>query len=105
MDRDLRVDTGQLARFSHALDQSLTSLAEARRALEHARADALGTRELDEACDGFQRHWARGAEELGTRIGAVQDGVRASAEGFAGLDRAIEEAFRGLDAGAAGGPR
>ena len=97
MDRDLRVDTDQLGRFSRALGRSLTSLAEARQALEHVRADEVGTRELDEACDGFQRRWTYGAEQLGARIQAVHDGVKLSHEGYAQISKAIESAFRAVD--------
>ncbi|MFG2868425.1 hypothetical protein [Streptomyces sp. NPDC048338] len=99
MDRDLQVDTDQLGRFSHALDSSLTSLAAARRALEHARADQLGTKELDEACDGFQERWKYGAEQLGARIGEVRTGVRLSHAGYTELNRAIEAAFRAVERG------
>ncbi len=97
MDRDLQVDTDQLSRFSHALGSSLTSLREARRALEHVRADQLGTKELDEACDGFQRRWKYGAEQLGGRIRTVHDGVKLSHEGYTQVNKAIEAAFKAVD--------
>lgn len=97
MDPDLQVDTDQLGRFSRALDQSLTSLSAPRRALEHVRADQLGTRELDEACDGFQRRWKYGAEQLGLRIKAVHEAVSASHESCAQLNRSIESAFRAVE--------
>ncbi|MEE1754045.1 hypothetical protein [Streptomyces sp. SP18CS02] len=97
MESDLRVDTDQLGRFSRALGESLTSLGEARRALEHARADQLGTGALDEACDGFQQRWKYGAELLGIRITAVHDGVRASHAGYDQLNRAIESAFKAVE--------
>ncbi|MFJ8647654.1 hypothetical protein ACIRNI_16215 [Streptomyces sp. NPDC093546] len=96
MDSPLRADCDQLGRFSHALGESLTSLAEARRALEHVRADQLGTRELDEACDGFQERWKYGAEQLGIRIKAVHDGVRLSHKGYVQLEHAIASAFRAV---------
>ncbi|MET9379215.1 hypothetical protein ACFYV5_03345 [Streptomyces sp. NPDC003035] len=99
MDPDLQVDTDQLGRFSRALGQSLTSLGAARRALEHVRADQLGTRELDEACDGFQQRWKYGAEQLGLRIKAVHEGVSVSHEGYAQLNRSIESAFRAVERG------
>ncbi|MET9800496.1 hypothetical protein [Streptomyces sp. NPDC006368] len=94
MDPDLRVESDRLGRFSRALGESMTSLTEARRALEHVRADQLGTRELDEACDGFQDRWKYGAEQLGDRIKAIHDGVRLSHAGYVQLGRAIESAFR-----------
>ncbi|MFI6105326.1 hypothetical protein [Streptomyces sp. NPDC051310] len=93
---DLRVDLDQLGRFSRALGESLTSLGEARQALEHVRADQLGTEELDEACDGFQDRWRYGAEQLDARIKAVHEGVRLSHQGYAQLERAIEAAFRAV---------
>lgn len=94
MESDLRVDTDQLGRFSRALRESLTSLASARRALERARADQLGTRELDEACDRFQERWKHGADQLGVRVAAVHDGVALSREGYDQLNRALADAFR-----------
>lgn len=97
MDRDLQVDTDQLGRFSRALGSSLTSLAEARRALEHVRDDQVGTKELDEACDGFQRRWKYGAEQLGARISAVHRGVKLSHEGYTQVNKAIEAAFKAVD--------
>ncbi|MFI1395567.1 hypothetical protein [Streptomyces sp. NPDC020681] len=100
MDRDLQVDTDQLGRFSRALGRSLTSLAEARRALEQVRTDQLGTKELDEACDGFQRRWKYGADQLGTRIRTVHDGVKLSHEGYAQVNKAIESAFKAVRPGA-----
>ncbi|GGT63411.1 hypothetical protein [Streptomyces purpureus] len=96
MERDLQVDTDQLGRFSRALGESLTSLGAARRALEHARADQLGTRRLDEACDGFQKRWKYGAEQLGVRIKAVHEGVHLSHEGYVQLNRSLEAAFRAV---------
>ncbi|MFD3436532.1 hypothetical protein ACFWU3_03380 [Streptomyces sp. NPDC058685] len=99
MDRDLQVDTDQLGRFSRALDRSLTSLAEARGALEHVRADQLGTKELDEACDGFQRRWKYGAEQLNGRIASVNNGVRLSHQGYVQVNRAIAAAFKAVYVG------
>ncbi|NWF24959.1 hypothetical protein HW130_01570 [Streptomyces sp. PKU-EA00015] len=96
MDPDLEVNGRQLARFCRALDESLTSLGEARRALEHVRADQLGTAALDEACDGFQKRWKYGAEQLDDRITSVRDGVQATRAGFAEVERAIETAFRAV---------
>ncbi|MFF0447961.1 hypothetical protein ACFYT4_16390 [Streptomyces sp. NPDC004609] len=96
MDRDLRVDTDQLGRFSRALNRSLTSLSEARHALAHIRADQLGTKELDAACDGFQRRWKYGADQLRDSIASVRDGVTLSHKGYVQVDTAIEAAFRAV---------
>jgi hypothetical protein len=57
--RDLHVDTDQLDRISRALGEPLTSLAEPRRALEHVRADQLGT----------QERWPRAADAYPTSSG------------------------------------
>ncbi|MFD9222562.1 hypothetical protein ACFWDI_21675 [Streptomyces sp. NPDC060064] len=97
MESDLQVNTDQLGRFATALSRSLTSLSEARRALEHVRADQLGTKELDEACDGFQGRWKYGADQLSARIRAVHVGVQLSREGYAQVNKAIESAFRAVD--------
>ncbi|MCP3818338.1 hypothetical protein NLX86_09480 [Streptomyces sp. A3M-1-3] len=94
MNLDLRVPIDQLGRFSRALEESLTSLREARRALEHVRSDQIGTPELDEACDGFQRRWKYGAEQLGDRVKTVHDGIKLSHEGYAQVEHAIRDAFR-----------
>ncbi|MFF8958436.1 hypothetical protein [Streptomyces sp. NPDC014894] len=91
---DLQVDTDELGRLSHALDRSLSSLSDARHALERARADQLGSAELNEACDRFQERWAYGAERLRDRIGAIHDGVRLSRRGYAQVDAAVTASFR-----------
>ncbi|OKK22458.1 hypothetical protein AMK16_04825 [Streptomyces sp. CB00455] len=90
----LRVDIDQLTRLTRALDSSLLSLRDARRALDHVRADQLGTADLDEACDGFQKRWAHGARELTKRVKTVREGVDRSAAEFAELEEAIRVAFR-----------
>ncbi|MFE9632610.1 hypothetical protein [Streptomyces sp. NPDC006463] len=90
----LQVDIDQLTRLTRALDSSLVSLRDARRALDHVRADELGTADLDAACDGFQKRWAFGARELTKRVKAVRDGVDRSAAEFAELEEAIRAAFR-----------
>lgn len=96
MTRDLSVDTHQLTRFAHALGESLSSLDEARRALEHVRADQIGTKELDEACDGFQERWKYGADELRARIGTLHEGVKASRADYLEVSRAIADAFKAV---------
>jgi hypothetical protein len=93
---ELRVPTGELGRFAKALHDSVQSLAQARRALDHVRADQIGTAELDAACDGFQESWAYGAEQLGERIGRIQSAVARSHNGYVELNRAIAEAFRAV---------
>ncbi|MFE4260819.1 hypothetical protein [Streptomyces sp. NPDC056883] len=90
----LQVEIDQLARLTNALDTSLAALREARRELDHVRADQLGTADLDAACDGFQERWGHGTKELAGRIKAVREGVRRSAAEYAELDEAIRAAFR-----------
>ncbi|CAM5630691.1 hypothetical protein SAVIM338S_06024 [Streptomyces avidinii] len=90
----LEVEIDQLTRLTNALDTSLTSLREARRALDHVRADELGTADLDAACDGFQERWGHGTKELAKRIKTVREGVRRSAAEYAELEEAIRAAFR-----------
>ncbi|MBT2470161.1 hypothetical protein J7E97_20345 [Streptomyces sp. ISL-66] len=90
----LEVEIDQLTRLTNALDTSLTTLREARRALDHVRADELGTADLDAACDGFQERWGHGTKELAKRIKTVREGVRRSAAEYAELEEAIRAAFR-----------
>lgn len=90
----LEVEIDQLTRLTNALDTSLTTLREARRALDHVRADELGTADLDAACDGFQERWGHGSKELAKRIKTVRGGVRRSAAEYAELEEAIRAAFR-----------
>lgn len=90
----LQVDIDQLTRLTRALDSSLLSLREARRALDHVRADQLGTTDLDAACDGFQERWSYGARELTKRVKTVREGVDRSAAEYAELEKAIRAAFR-----------
>ncbi|MER6521273.1 hypothetical protein ABT246_31000 [Streptomyces sp. NPDC001553] len=90
----LQVEIDQLTRLTRALDSSLVSLREARKALDHVRADQLGTRDLDAACDDFQEKWAYGTRELTKRVKNVRAGVDRSAAEYAELDKAIRDAFR-----------
>ncbi|MFD9367249.1 hypothetical protein ACFWA6_06000 [Streptomyces sp. NPDC060020] len=89
----LQVDIDQLTRLTRALDSSLVSLREARHALDHVRADQLGTADLDAACDGFQERWARGTRELTQRVKTVREGVDRSAGQYAELEEAVRAAF------------
>ncbi|GAA2231450.1 hypothetical protein GCM10010232_17480 [Streptomyces amakusaensis] len=91
---DLQVDTDELDRLSRALRRSLSSLTDAGRALSRARADQLGTGELDAACDAFQERWAYGAERLRDRIGSIHDGVRLSHQGYTQVNAAVAASFR-----------
>ncbi len=93
---DLRVRTSELGRFAKALADSVDSLAEARRALDHVRADQIGTAELDAACDSFQESWSYGAEQLGARIPGIQSAVALSHNGYVELNRAIAEALKAV---------
>ncbi|MEU9417093.1 hypothetical protein [Streptomyces sp. NPDC051000] len=90
----LQVEIDQLTRLTRALDSSLVSLREARKALDHVRADQLGTRDLDAACDEFQEKWAHGTRQLTKRVKNVREGVNRSAAEYAELDKAIRDAFR-----------
>ncbi|MER6390807.1 hypothetical protein ABT236_20385 [Streptomyces sp. NPDC001523] len=90
----LQVEIDQLTRLTRALDSSLVSLREARKALDHVRADQLGTRDLDAACDDFQEKWAYGTRALTKRVKNVRAGVDRSAAEYAELDKAIRDAFR-----------
>ncbi|WP_411104479.1 hypothetical protein [Streptomyces sp. cmx-4-9] len=98
----LQVDIDQLTRLTRTLDSSLVSLREARRALDHVRADQLGTADLDAACDGFQERWAFGARELTRRVKAVREGVDRSAAEYTELEEAVRTAFREAAAAARG---
>ncbi|MEU5974554.1 hypothetical protein [Streptomyces sp. NPDC047315] len=97
MHRDLRTDTDQLRRLSRALTRALSSLADARTSLADVDTAQLGTKDLDEACDGFQRRWQYGAEVLRDRLGALRDGVSLSHQGYAQVETAVEKAFRAVD--------
>ncbi|MFG2484325.1 hypothetical protein ACGFSI_16370 [Streptomyces virginiae] len=89
----LQVDIDQLTRLTRALDSSLVSLREARRALDHVRPDQLGTTDLDAACDGFQERWAYGTQQLTNRVKDLREGVDRSAAEYAELDQAVRAAF------------
>ncbi len=93
---DLRVPTSELGRFAKALQESVDSLAEARSALSHLRADQIGTASLDAACDGFQESWSYGAEQLGERITRIQGAVAQSHNEYVELNAAIASALRAV---------
>jgi hypothetical protein len=73
-----KTDTDKLGQFVKDLNQAVTDLDEARKALAHVRADQIGTSRLDEACDEFQDRWKYGSEQLSEMIGSISEGVKSN---------------------------
>ncbi|MER5452206.1 hypothetical protein ABT065_42360 [Streptomyces sp. NPDC002764] len=89
-----RTDIGQLERFLNDLETCVDELNEARSALDHVRADQIGTARLDEACDKFQEEWKYGAEKTKKMIDAIKEGVKSNKKGYEEVEEALEKAFK-----------
>ncbi|MFJ9727821.1 hypothetical protein ACIRP3_34210 [Streptomyces sp. NPDC101209] len=91
-------DIGQLERFLADLENCVDELNEARSALDHVRADQIGTARLDEACDRFQDEWKYGADKTRKMIDAIKEGVKSNKTGYEEVEQALEKAFKHLAA-------
>ncbi|MFD5428717.1 hypothetical protein [Streptomyces sp. NPDC127084] len=93
MGEHFKTDTDQLAQFLRTLEGCVSDLNEARAALAHVRADQIGTKRLDEACDGFQERWKYGSEQTQKMIEGVSEGVKSNKKGYEEVEEALEKAF------------
>ncbi|MFE0329602.1 hypothetical protein ACFW08_23000 [Streptomyces sp. NPDC058960] len=89
-----KTDTDQLGQFLKTLEGCIRDLNEARSALAHVRADQIGTKRLDEACDGFQERWRYGSEQTKKMIDAVSEGVKSNKKNYEEVENALEKAFK-----------
>lgn len=88
-----KVKPDHLDRFVQLLEQSVTSLEQARTALTDVREDQIGTERLDKACDEFQESWKYGTEQLRELIGSIKDGVKANKVSYEEMERELGEAL------------
>lgn len=77
-----KTDIGQLQQFLTNLEKCVDELNEARSALDHVRADQIGTPRLDEACDKFQDEWKYGSEKTKELIDDINRGREGQQEGL-----------------------
>lgn len=89
-----KTDVGQLEQFLASLERCVDELNEARAALDHVRADQIGTSRLDEACDKFQAEWKYGAEKTKELVGEIKGGVKSNKKGYEEVEAALEQAFK-----------
>lgn len=89
-----KTDIGQLDQFLTNLERCVDELNEARSALDHVRADQIGTARLDEACDKFQEEWKYGSDKTKEMIDAVKEGVKSNKKGYEEVEEALEKALR-----------
>lgn len=99
-----KTDIGQLDQFLTNLERCVDELNEARAALDHVRADQIGTARLDEACDRFQQEWKYGSDRTKKMIDAVKEGVRSNRKGYQEVEEALEKVFKQIaDTSTSGG--
>ncbi|WP_327353942.1 hypothetical protein [Streptomyces sp. NBC_01304] len=94
MGEQFKTDVGELSQFLTNLEKCVDELNEARSALEHVRADQIGTSRLDEACDKFQEEWKYGSEQTKKMIDAIKEGVKANKKGYEEVEDALEKALK-----------
>jgi hypothetical protein len=82
---DLQVDVDGLERL-------VTSMADVRRGLDDTRAvvaagaDALGSDELLDALEHFERHWQDGRDRVKANVEAISDAISESATAYRQAD-------------------
>ncbi len=94
MGEHFKTDIGQLQQFLTNLEKCADELNEARSALDHVRADQIGTTRLDEACDTFQDEWKYGSEKTKELIDEIKEGVKANKKGYEEVEEALEKALK-----------
>lgn len=94
MGDQFKTDIDQLKQFLTNLEKCVDELNEARSALDHVRADQIGTPRLDEACDKFQDEWKYGSEKTKELIDDVKNGVKANTKGYEEVEEALEKALK-----------
>ncbi|MCT9079471.1 hypothetical protein [Streptomyces fulvoviolaceus] len=89
-----KTDIDQLSTFTKDLNSANESLDQVRTALQHVRADQIGTPELDEACDEFQERWKYGNEQIKERIGKLTDGLQKNTDNYREVETSLDESFK-----------
>ncbi|MGW4868226.1 hypothetical protein [Streptomyces chartreusis] len=99
-----KTDIGQLEQFLTSLERCVDELNEARSALDHVRADQIGTPRLDEACDKFQDEWKYGSDKTKEMIDAIKEGVQSNKKGYQEVEEALAKALKQIaDTSTSGG--
>lgn len=93
MGNHFKTDIGQLEQFLTQLESCVDELNEARSALQHVRADQIGTPRLDEACDKFQDEWKYGSDKTKEMIDAIKEGLKSNKTGYQEVEEALEKAL------------
>ncbi|CAM5479545.1 hypothetical protein [Streptomyces sp. PAN_FS17] len=89
-----RTDIGQLEQFLTSLERCVDELNEARSALDHVRADQIGTSRLDEACDKFQDEWKYGSDKTKEMVSEIKEGVKSNKKGYEEVEEALEKVLK-----------
>lgn len=89
-----KTDIDQLEAFRNDLESANTSLEEVRREMQQVRSDQIGTKDLDEACDGFQERWEYGSGQIKERIDKLTEGLKKNTDNYREVERSLEEGFR-----------
>ncbi|MEU8754344.1 hypothetical protein ACFVZZ_08100 [Streptomyces chartreusis] len=89
-----KTDIGQLEQFLTSLERCVDELNEARSALDHVRADQIGTSRLDEACDKFQDEWKYGSDKTKEMVSEIKEGVKSNKKGYEEVEEALEKVLK-----------
>ncbi|MFE5817365.1 hypothetical protein [Streptomyces sp. NPDC056479] len=102
-----KTDIGQLEQFLTNLERCVDELNEARSALDHVRADQIGTARLDEACDKFQDEWKYGSDKTKELVDEIKEGVKSNKQAYEEVEEALEKVLKQIadksTSGAGGG--
>ena len=85
------VDLDALRRFITSLEDSGQNMDSAMRAMRSAGPETIGTPELDEAAQEFQRTWQYGLGQLQERIKATTSGVQQAHQKYRETEQSVME--------------
>lgn len=91
MSEFFNVDLQALRRFVTSLEDSGQNMESALKTMRSANTETIGTPELDEAAQEFQRTWQYGLGQLQERIKATTGGVQKAHEKYSETEQSVME--------------
>jgi uncharacterized protein YukE len=88
-----KTDVDELADFQRTLKQAETALDEVRKSMREISPTSIGTKDLDEACNDFQKHWKYGVEQIHERAKKLNEGLGRVNDNYMEVEEALEAAF------------
>jgi hypothetical protein len=77
-----RIDVPRVERMVSELDECTERMQEARGRLKRVGPTALGTDDLDDACDTFQSEWEDGITRIQKSAREIRDGLKTTLDAY-----------------------